>query len=55
MSFTAAPTATAVRSVETLSPTHPRMRLAGLAGLAATVRDLTARADPVSRRQSGAA
>jgi hypothetical protein len=35
--------ATAVRRVETLSPTHARMRLAGPAGLTAQVRDLTAR------------
>ena len=35
--------ATAVRHVETLSPTHARMLLAGPAGLEATVRDLTAR------------
>ena len=35
--------ATAVRRVETLSPTHARMSLTGEAGLAATVRDLTAR------------
>ncbi len=35
--------ATAVRSVEPLGPTHTRMRLTGPAGLAATVRDLTAR------------
>jgi hypothetical protein len=34
---------TAVRQVETVGPTHARMRLTGLAGLAATVRDLTAR------------
>ncbi|MGI5241928.1 hypothetical protein [Dactylosporangium sp. CA-139066] len=35
--------ATAVRAVETVSPTHARMRLAGPAGLEATVRDLAAR------------
>jgi hypothetical protein len=35
--------ATAVRQVETLGPTHARMRLTGPAGLDATVRDLTAR------------
>ena len=35
--------ATAVRGVEVLGPTHARMRLAGPAGLAARVRDLTAR------------
>jgi hypothetical protein len=35
--------ATAVRGVEPVGPTHARMRLAGLAGLAATVADLTAR------------
>ena len=35
--------ATAVRGVRALSPTHVRMRLAGPAGLAAQVRDLTAR------------
>jgi len=35
--------ATAVRAVEPLGPTHTRMRLTGPAGLAATVRDLTAR------------
>lgn len=35
--------ATAVRQVETLGPTHARMRLTGPAGLEATVRDLTAR------------
>ncbi|MEJ3742572.1 hypothetical protein WEI85_04655 [Actinomycetes bacterium KLBMP 9797] len=35
--------ATAVRSVDTLAPTHTRMRLAGPAGLAARARDLTAR------------
>src|SRR6187551_302297 len=35
--------ATAVRQVDTLGPTHARMRLTGPAGLAATVRDLTAR------------
>jgi hypothetical protein len=34
---------TAVRAVETVGPTHARMRLTGPAGLAATVRDLTAR------------
>ncbi|MFF5226092.1 hypothetical protein [Dactylosporangium sp. NPDC000521] len=34
---------TAVRSVETVSPTHARMRLTGPAGLEATVRDLAAR------------
>jgi len=34
---------TAVRTVETLDPTHARMRLAGPTGLDATVRDLTAR------------
>lgn len=35
--------ASAVRSVEPLGPTHTRMRLTGPAGLATTVRDLTAR------------
>jgi hypothetical protein len=35
--------ANAVREVETISPTHARLRLAGPAGLEATVRDLTAR------------
>jgi hypothetical protein len=35
--------ATAVRGVETLGPTHARMRLTGAAGLEAQVRDLTAR------------
>lgn len=35
--------ATAVRQVDTVGPTHARMRLTGPAGLAATVRDLTAR------------
>jgi hypothetical protein len=35
--------ATAARSVERLGPTHVRMRLTGDAGLADTVRDLTAR------------
>jgi len=35
--------ATAVREVDTAGPTHARMRLTGPAGLAATVRDLTAR------------
>ncbi|WP_432969594.1 hypothetical protein [Dactylosporangium sp. CA-233914] len=35
--------ATAVREVETVSPTHARMRLTGPAGLEATVRDLAAR------------
>jgi hypothetical protein len=35
--------ATAVRDVEAVSRTHARMRLAGPAGLTATVRDLTAR------------
>jgi hypothetical protein len=35
--------ATAVRPVETLTATHARMALTGQAGLAATVRDLTAR------------
>jgi hypothetical protein len=35
--------ATAVRSVETTGPTRARLRLTGPAGLAATVRDLTAR------------
>ena len=34
---------TAVRSVETVSPTRVRMRLTGPAGLEATVRDLAAR------------
>ena len=34
---------TAVRAVEPVSPTHARMRLAGPAGLEATVRDLAAR------------
>ena len=35
--------ATAVRHVETVTPTHTRLRLAGPAGLEASVRDLTAR------------
>ncbi len=35
--------ATAVRRVDTVGPTHARLRLTGPAGLAATVRDLTAR------------
>jgi hypothetical protein len=35
--------ATAVETVEPLDATHARMRLTGPAGLAATVRDLTAR------------
>jgi hypothetical protein len=35
--------ATAVRAVETESPTHARMRLTGPAGFTAKVRDLTAR------------
>jgi hypothetical protein len=35
--------ATAVRQVEVIAPTHARMRLTGGPGLAATVRDLTAR------------
>jgi hypothetical protein len=35
--------ASAVRGVQTISPTHARLRLAGPAGLEATVRDLTAR------------
>ena len=35
--------AAAVRRVETLSPTHARLALTGGAGLAARVRDLTAR------------
>ncbi|MFF5292221.1 hypothetical protein [Paractinoplanes globisporus] len=35
--------ATAVRRVDTLSPTHARLHLTGPAGLADTVRDLTAR------------
>jgi hypothetical protein len=35
--------ATAVRHVDAVSATHARMRLTGAAGLAATVRDLTAR------------
>jgi hypothetical protein len=35
--------AAGVRQVEPLSPTHVRLHLAGPAGLAATVRDLTAR------------
>ena len=35
--------ATAVRRVDTAGPTHVRLRLTGPAGLAATVRDLTAR------------
>jgi hypothetical protein len=35
--------ATAVREVVPVGPTHARMRLTGPAGLAATVRDLTAR------------
>ncbi|MDG6107998.1 hypothetical protein [Dactylosporangium aurantiacum] len=34
---------TAVRAVETVTPTHARLRLSGPAGLAATVRDLAAR------------
>jgi len=34
---------TAVRHVETISPTHARIQLSGPAGLEATVRDLTAR------------
>ena len=34
---------TAVDAVETLSPTHARMRLTGPAGFIARVRDLTAR------------
>jgi hypothetical protein len=34
---------TAVRAVESVGPTHARLRLTGPAGLAATVRDLTAR------------
>ncbi|WP_238018176.1 hypothetical protein KZZ52_35635 [Dactylosporangium sp. AC04546] len=34
---------TAVRDVETVSPTHARMRMAGPAGLEAAVRDLAAR------------
>ena len=33
----------AVREVTTVSPTHARMRMAGPAGLEATIRDLTAR------------
>ncbi|HYN94738.1 MAG TPA: hypothetical protein VES42_12890 [Pilimelia sp.] len=35
--------ATAVRGVDTVGPTHVRMRLAGPTGLAATVADLTRR------------
>jgi hypothetical protein len=35
--------ATAVRHVDTLSPTHARLHLTGPAGLEVTVRDLTAR------------
>ena len=35
--------ATAVRQVDPVGPTHARMRMTGLVGLAATVRDLTAR------------
>jgi hypothetical protein len=35
--------AAAVRHVDTLSPTHARLHLAGPAGLGATVRNLTAR------------
>jgi hypothetical protein len=35
--------ATAVRRVEPVTPTHARLHLTGAAGLAATVRDLTAR------------
>jgi hypothetical protein len=35
--------AAAVRHVDTVSPTHARLHLTGPAGLAATVRDLTAR------------
>ena len=35
--------ATAVRRVEPVTPTHARLHLAGATGLAATVRDLTAR------------
>jgi hypothetical protein len=35
--------ATAVREVQQVGPTHARLRLAGPAGLTATVRDLTAR------------
>lgn len=35
--------ATALRGVESVTPTHARIRLAGPAGLVATVRDLTAR------------
>ncbi len=35
--------AAAVRSVEPVTPTHARLHLTGTAGLAATVRDLTAR------------
>jgi hypothetical protein len=35
--------AAVVRRVETLTPTHARIALAGEAGLAAAVRDLTAR------------
>jgi hypothetical protein len=35
--------ATAVRSIESVGPTHVRLRLAGPAGLTARVRDLTAR------------
>ncbi|GAB3844409.1 hypothetical protein ACFPIJ_51695 [Dactylosporangium cerinum] len=34
---------TAVRHVETISPTHAQLRLSGPAGLEATVQDLTAR------------
>jgi hypothetical protein len=35
--------ATAVRQVDAIGPTHARLRLTGPAGLAAQVRDLTAR------------
>jgi len=35
--------ASAVRQVDTVGPTHARLRLSGPAGLAAKVRDLTAR------------
>jgi hypothetical protein len=35
--------ATAVREVDSVTPTHARMWLAGVVGLEATVRDLTAR------------
>ncbi len=35
--------ASAVRRVEPITPTHARLHLAGVTGLAATVRDLTAR------------